>query len=196
MGFSQDQREAVPADDLGTVRSRQLTAGTTQRPKLLLTITAALLLLALGLKGQAQVSTGACPEISEPMVVVERLQGGIAGASGERTTIGVDGCFTVESVLEGQVLARLRAGRIGPERLDRAREALDEAGFDSLPERTGAPSPVNPATFSVTRAGMTKTLLAPAGAGLEDLRALGQRPAPDPTARLARLVTRLLDLTG
>jgi hypothetical protein len=141
-------------------------------------------------------SAASCPGGSDPLIVVERLQGGVAGQTGERTSIGEDGCFTVDQLLDGKVISRLRSGRLGPDRLLSARAAIEAAGIASLPDRAGNPPMVNPAFVSVTYGGVTKVAVAPAGASLEDVGALGRGSAEDPAARLARLAARLLELTG
>jgi hypothetical protein len=129
------------------------------------------------------------------MVVIERLQSGFAGQSGERTSIGEDGCFTVDQVLNADALSRLKSGRLGPDQIQSARAAIDNANIASLPNRAGESSVVNPATVSVSYRGVTKTLVMPSGTSLHDIVALAKGPMEDPTARLAHLVARLLELT-
>src|SRR5262245_58542360 len=78
-------------------------------------------------------SVDACPgEREVTMIVVELLQSGFAGQSGERTSIGEDGCFTVDRVLNDKV-SRLRSGRLALDQILSVRAAIDIANIASLP---------------------------------------------------------------
>jgi hypothetical protein len=141
-------------------------------------------------------SADSCPVENTTMIVVERLQSGFAGQTGERTSIGEDGCFIVDRVLNGKALSRLRSGRLGPDRIMSARAAIDIANIASLANRAGESPVVNPTIVSVTYRGVTKAVVMAAGSSLDDIAALGKGPPEDPSARLARLAARLLELTG
>lgn len=154
--------------------------------KILVTMAGLALLIALEPQTPSR-SQESCP-VGNMLIIVERLQGGFAGQTGERTSIGEDGCFTVDRVLNGKTVSRLRSGRLDPDRISSVRAAIDAARIASLPDRTGAPPPVNPATLSIIHRGVTKTVVAPSGTSIEGMVALGNG--------LARLAARLLELTG
>jgi hypothetical protein len=141
--------------------------------------------------GAAAKGTG-CAAMGDPLVVVERLQQGFAGLSGERTAIDADGCYTVHRVAGDVALSQLRAGRLDHDQLLEARAAIDAAGFATLPEAAGDPPPVNPSILTVTLHGTTKMVGAPAGATLADI----QSRAHGPAAQLTTLAAKLLELTG
>jgi hypothetical protein len=141
-------------------------------------------------------SVDACPgEREVTMIVVELLQSGFAGQSGERTSIGEDGCFTVDRVLNDKV-SRLRSGRLALDQILSVRAAIDIANIASLPNRAGESPVVNPTIVLVTYRGATKSLVMASGANLDDIAALGRGSREDPSARLARLAARLLQLTS
>jgi len=151
----------------------------------------------LGIANQAPAaSVASCSGGSNLLISVELLQEGFAGRTGDRTSIAENGCFTVDHLLNGKVISRPRVGRLGPDQILSARAAIDAASIASLRERTGSPPPVNPAFVSITYGGVTKVIVAPAGTSLKDVEALGKGPSDDPSARLARLAVRLLELTG
>lgn len=98
------------------------------------------LALSQGVAGRtAAASVATCAGGQPSMIVVERLQGGVAGQTGERTLIGEDGCFAVDRTLNGKVIVQLRSGRLGPNEMGSVRAAIDAAGFASLPEQIGDP---------------------------------------------------------
>lgn len=130
-----------------------------------------------------------CTITGNVLITIEHLQGGFAGQTGDRTSIGEDGCFTVDRVVNGKAVSRRRSGRLGPDRIASARAAIETARIASLPDRSGTPPPVNPATLSVSYRGVTKTVVAPSGTSIEGMAALGNDS-------LARLAARLLELTG
>lgn len=144
----------------------------------------------------APASAASCSEEGNFLIRVERLQEGFAGRTGERTSIAEDGCFTVDRLLNGNVITRLRLGRLGPDQILSARAAIDATGVASLPDRTGNPPAINLAVVSITYRGVTKELVMPAGADPKDVAALGDGRADDPSVRLARLAVHLLELTG
>lgn len=145
---------------------------------------------------QAHAGTASCSGEGALLIRVELLQEGFAGQTGERTTVTEDGCFTVDRLLNGEVISHLRSGRLGPDRMLSARAAIESANIAALPDRIGSPPPVNPAFVAVTYKGATKTLVAPAGTSLKGLEGLGKEPSEEPLARLARLALRVLELTG
>jgi hypothetical protein len=136
-----------------------------------------------------------CNNAQPAFIIVERIQGGFAGQTAERTSIGEDGCFTVDRLLNGKVIARLHSGRIDRDGIWSMRSAFDSADFASLPAQGGAPAVVNPAFLSVTYRGVTKTAALTSGADIEGIRALSRGSQNDPVTRLAVLALRLLELT-
>jgi hypothetical protein len=153
---------------------------------MLATMVVSALLLVLAPPTSAQ-PHDSCPT-GNILITVERLQSGVAGQTGVRTTIGEDGCFTVDRVVNDKTVSRLRSGQLGPDRIASARAAIEAAHITSLPNRSGTPPPVNPATLSITYQGVTKTVVASAGTSIEGMAALGG-------GSLARLAARLLELT-
>jgi len=137
-----------------------------------------------------------CSAANSVLIRVELLQEGIAGRTGERTTIGDDGCFSADRLLNGKVISHLRSGQLGVDRMRSVRAAIEEAGLASLPDRMGIPPTVNPAFVIVSYRGAVKTIAAPPGAGPKEIEALAKGQSGEPSARLARLVARLLELTG
>jgi hypothetical protein len=137
--------------------------------------------------------TSAQPEsrcrVSDVLIAVEYLQSGFSGSTGDRTSIGEDGCFTVDRVVDGKAVERLRSGQLNPDRIASMRAAIETANIGSLPERSGAVPPVNPATLSISYQGVTKTVVAPPGTSIAGMTALGD-------GFLARLASVLLELTG
>jgi len=129
-----------------------------------------------------------CP-MGNVLITVERLQGGVSGETGERTSIGEGGCFTVDRVMNGQTVSRLRSGQLSPDQVASARTAIEAADITSLPDRSGTPSPVNPVTLSISYRGATKTVVAPTGTSIDSM-------ASRESGSLARLAARLLELTG
>jgi hypothetical protein len=129
-----------------------------------------------------------CTIAGNVLITIENLQGGVVGQTGVRTTIGEDGCFTVDRVVNDKTVSRLRSGQLSPDRVARTRAAIEAAHITSLPDRSGTPPPVNPATLSITYQGVTKTVVAPSGTSIEGMTALGG-------GSLARLAARLLELT-
>jgi hypothetical protein len=147
----------------------------------------AALLPALGSAASAQ-PDGGCPA-GDALIALEYLQSGFSGSTGERTSIGDDGCFTVDRVVNGKAVERLRSGLLNPDRVATLRAAIEAANIMSLPDRSGAAPPVNPATLSISYQGVTKTVVAPPGTGIEGMKALGD-------GALARLAAVLVELTG
>ncbi len=143
------------------------------------------LLLALAAPASAQPES-LCPGV-HVLIAVEYLQSGFAGRTGERTTIGEDGCYVVEFVLNGEAAGRVRSGQLGPRLTASMRAAIEAADIMSWPDRSGAPGSINPALLSISYKGVTKTVVAPAGTGIDGMTAIGDG-AP------ARLAARLLEL--
>jgi hypothetical protein len=129
-----------------------------------------------------------CP-IGNVLVTVERLQGGFSGQTGDRISIGEDGCFTVDRVINDKMVSRLRSGKLSSDRIASARAAIEAAHITSLPDRSGTLPPVNPTTLSISYRGTTKTVVAPSGTSIEGMAVLEG-------GSLARLAARLIELTG
>jgi len=127
--------------------------------------------------------------VSNVLIAVELVQSGFAGWTGERTSIGEDGCFIVDQIVSGETVAHVRSGELGPDRIASMHAAIEAAQFMSLPERSGTPPPINPAKLSISYGGVTKTVVAPPGTNIEGMTALGD-------GSLARLAALLLKLTG
>ncbi len=137
-----------------------------------------------------------CEPGQRALIVMERVQGGFAGETSERTRIGEDGCFSIERVLNGKVIAHVRSGQLGPEQIRNGRSAISAADFKSIPHTTGTPAVVNPAFLSITYQGVTKTAALMSGTEIDGIRALAGGSPQDPATRLADLFIRLTNLTG
>jgi hypothetical protein len=128
------------------------------------------------------------------MMSFEVLQGGFAGDTGERTTIYSDGCFSVEQILPGRV-QNIRSGRLDPDQVQRARAAIKDADFGSLPDTNRDPGRANPVTVSITYEGATKAVTLPPGTGMERIEALANGDPNTAAGRIARLLTQMNRLT-
>lgn len=128
--------------------------------------------------------------------MVELLQAGFAGGSGERATIAADGAYAVERVLNGQVRARLREGRLAPETMATLRAAIKAARLGDMPARLGAPPAVNAATLTVRAGAVVRTVSAPGGTGADGFVAMARDAPGTPEARLAELSAQILTLTS
>ena len=106
------------------------------------------------------------------LIVVEHVESGFAGRTGERTSLGEDGCYSVDALFNDKA-GHLRSGHLGPEPMAALRAALAAADLPSLPETAGAAPKINPATLSVTCRGVTRTVVAPAGTAIKDMTADG-----------------------
>lgn len=143
------------------------------------------LLLALAAPASAQPESPCAG--ANVLIAVEYLQSGVVGRTGERTSIGEDGCFIVEFVLNGEAAGRVRSGQLGPGLTASMRAAIEAADIMSWPDRSGAPAPINPAILSISYKGITKSVVAPAGTGIDGMAAIGDGSP-------ARLAARLLEL--
>lgn len=128
-----------------------------------------------------------CPAAA-PLIVVEHLQSGFAGRTGERTSLGEGGCYSVDALFNDET-GHLRSGQLGPEPMAAVRAALAAADLPSLPEAAGVPPRINPATLSVTCGGVTRTVVAPAGTAIRDMTANGD-------GALARLGGLVVEFTA
>jgi hypothetical protein len=166
----------------------ELQSGQTRLSKLRATMAVLALLPVLAPATPARLQDS-CTITGNVLITIEHLQGGFAGQTGDRTSVAEDGCFTVDRVVNGKAVSRLRSGRLGPDRIASARAAIEAADITSLPDRSGTPPPVNPVTLSISYRGVTKTVVAPPGTNIEGMAALG-------SGSLVRLAARLLELTG
>lgn len=123
-----------------------------------------------------------------PLIVVEAVQSGFAGRTGERTSLGEDGCYSVERVFNGTA-EHLRSGQLGADPMAAVRAALAASDLPSLPGKVGVAGAVNPATLSVTCGGVTRTVIAPAGTAITAMTAIGN-------GALARLAAVVVELTA
>lgn len=149
-----------------------------------LAVLAAVTVAALPVPARSQ---SPCPGAA-PLIVVEQVQNGFAGRTGERTSLGEDGCYSVEAVFDGSA-GHLRSGLLGADRVAAVRAAVAAADLASLPDKAGAAHVVNPMTVSVTCAGVTRTVTAPGGTAIADMTAIGN-------GALARLAAVVLALTA
>jgi len=104
--------------------------------------------------------------------MVEHVQSGFAGRTGERTSLGEGGCYSVDWLFNDKA-EHLRSGQLGPDTMAALRGALAASDLPSLPEKAGVPPAINPATLSVTGRGVTRTVVAPAGTAIKDMTADG-----------------------
>jgi hypothetical protein len=133
---------------------------------------------------------------AEPTIAVELLQVGFAGQSGERTTVAADGAYAVQRVLNGQVRAKVREGRLTRAAMETLRAAIAAARLEDMPPRLGTPPAANPASLTVRAGAVIRTLPAQGGTGADGFAALARDAPGTPAARLVGLAARVFALTA
>lgn len=99
-------------------------------------------------------------------LVLKDAQGGFAGFSGQIITIEPDGSWRRQPFLNANVRKAEAEGKLESEKLTAVAAQLEKFDFNSLPEKMGKPTGVNPHVFTISFGKRAVSLTLAAGAEL------------------------------